>query len=290
MKKFSMPFFILAMLGLTAQASATLRYDIIDSGDGLELGDDGVVGFIQFATDGLITSTGNVMDFEYTKEDGTRYTESDIVSIRVLVDDENSMLCWLAADDEDVCANLFDIASDGYGLLLTDETIEGNFAFGQGTPTANFATTFPTDTLNLDRFVHFSPVPVDGDGDGLSYADEIALGTDPDVADTDGDGIPDGSDPDIIATAITALPLDPSVFANSGDPAGHRNAMLNRLINIQSDIASGDIEEALRALRNLRARVDGCGASPDRNDWITDCAAQLEIRRLIDLLVTNLES
>ena len=197
-------------------------------------------------------------------------------------------MCWLAADDEDDCENHFDIASDEYGLLLMDETIEGNFAFGQGTPTANFATTFPTDTFTLDRFVHFSPVPVDGDDDGLSYADEIALGTDPGVADTDGDGIPDGSDPDIIATAITALPL--GVFSNRGDPAGHRNAMLNRLINIQSDIASGDIEQAIRALRNLRARVDGCGASPDRNDWITDCVAQLEIRRLIDLLITNLES
>ena len=131
---------------------------------------------------------------------------------------------------------------------------------------------------------------IDSDGDGLSDSDEIALGTDPDDTDTDGDGISDGSDPDIIATAITALPLDPSVFANRGDPRGHRNAMLSRLTDIQSDIASGDIEQAIRALRNLRSHVDGCGASPDRNDWITDCIAQLEIRRLIDLLITNLES
>jgi len=158
----------------------------------------------------------------------------------------------------------------------------------------------PSYTPNIDAAIALIRVSVapDSDGDGLSDADEEALGTRPDVADTDGDGIEDGSDPDIIATAINALPLDPSVFANRGDPAGHRNAMLSRLIDIQSDIASGiasgDFEQALRALRNLRTRVDGCdtstGTSPERNDWITDCAAQLEIRRLIDLLITNLES
>ena len=131
---------------------------------------------------------------------------------------------------------------------------------------------------------------IDSDGDGLTDVDEIALGTDPSHPDTDRDTIPDGSDPDIIATAISALPLDPSAFANRGDPRGHRSAMLSRLTDIQSDIASGDIEQALRGLRNLRARVDGCGTSPDRNDWIIDCVAQLEIRRLIDLLITNLES
>ncbi|MBI3892591.1 MAG: hypothetical protein HY303_13790, partial [Candidatus Wallbacteria bacterium] len=35
----------------------------------------------------------------------------------------------------------------------------------------------------------------DWDGDGLSAADEIARGTNPFLADTDGDGIPDGADP-----------------------------------------------------------------------------------------------
>ncbi|MFP2964292.1 hypothetical protein ACLEPN_42965, partial [Myxococcus sp. 1LA] len=35
-------------------------------------------------------------------------------------------------------------------------------------------------------------VAVDTDGDGLSDAEEIALGTDPNNPDTDGDGLPDG--------------------------------------------------------------------------------------------------
>ena len=40
--------------------------------------------------------------------------------------------------------------------------------------------------------VSASAASLDSDGDGLSDAQEVALGTDPFKADTDGDGIPDG--------------------------------------------------------------------------------------------------
>jgi hypothetical protein len=131
-----------------------------------------------------------------------------------------------------------------------------------------------------------SPLLPDSDSDGITDGDEVALGTDPLDADSDDDGIIDGSDPDVIADAVTALPL--GVFANLGDPAGQRNAILSRLADIEQDIMDGDIAGAIRALQNLRRHVDGCLPSADRNDWIVSCDAQIEIRDLIDLLIENL--
>jgi len=53
----------------------------------------------------------------------------------------------------------------------------------------------------------------DTDGDGLSDAAEVLLGTDPTSADTDGDGVADGQD---------AFPLDPTRWAlPSSDPNDH---------------------------------------------------------------------
>lgn len=138
------------------------------------------------------------------------------------------------------------------------------------------------------------PLDTDSDSDGLSDGEEVALGTDPLDPDSDSDGLPDGSDPDIIAAVIADLPLD--VFVNRADPLGQRNAMLSRLENIERVIEAGNTEKAVRMLRNLRRMVDGCPSTPivgekrDRNDWIINCDAQREIRRLIDILIGNLDS
>lgn len=162
MKQLSKWLFVFALLGLVTPASAALIFDIIDNGGGPSADDDGVVGFIQFSTDGLITTTSSVVDFEYTNEGGTTYTETDISSIRVLVDDLNSMLCWRAADTETVCENGFDIpgSSDPYGILLTD-AVTGGYAWSvDSTAGANSANAFPTDTNQLDRFLRFAPQSV----------------------------------------------------------------------------------------------------------------------------------
>jgi nucleoside-specific outer membrane channel protein Tsx len=91
-------------------------------------------------------------------------------------------------------------------------------------------------------------------------------------------------DTDVLADLVDALP--DGVFKSGGD--GHRTAMTSILGAIEDDIAAGDIAEAIRKLENLRRHVDGCGTVPGNDDWITDCAVQVDVRNLIDTLIANL--
>jgi hypothetical protein len=156
----------------------------------------------------------------------------------------------------------------------------------------------------------------DDDEDGISDEDEIAAGSDPlnpastpevcdgvdndgndgvdengicGAPDTDGDGIPDDQDVEGIEEAVAAQP------DSSFKSRGHRNSIRNALEDAEASIAAGDIAGAIRKLQNLRRKVDGCGALvgleiADNDDWITDCAAQHEIRELIDQLIDNLSA
>jgi hypothetical protein len=109
-------------------------------------------------------------------------------------------------------------------------------------------------------------------------------GTDPLDADTDDDGLPDGQDTEFIEASIAGLP--PASLRGSGDAT--LQAILSQLATIEDQLHKGNAPQAIKKLLELRAKVDGCGAQPDQNDWITSCAAQLEVRYLVDLLVTNL--
>jgi hypothetical protein len=124
----------------------------------------------------------------------------------------------------------------------------------------------------------------DTDDDGLMDGVEVATGMDPLDPDTDDDGIPDGQDPDFIQNYINSLPAE--AFRSTGP--GTRTAILAHLETIEAKIAAGRIENALQQLSNLRRHIDGCGASPDTNDWVVECTAQIQLREYLDLLVANL--
>lgn len=131
----------------------------------------------------------------------------------------------------------------------------------------------------------------DGDGTGDNADpdddnDELpdALDEAPFDADTDGDGLIDGEDVEFIQEAIRDLPA--SSFAPPG--GGTRTALLSQLEKVEALLLKGNRAAAIRELESLKPRMDGCGALPDVNDWITECGGQVAIRSLVDLLITNL--
>ena len=161
--------------------------------------------------------------------------------------------------------NPLDADSDDDGLLDGEEDVNANGALDPGETNPNDA---------------------DSDDDGLSDGLEVEAGTDPLDADSDDDGIPDGQDVEWLQNIIASLPN--GAFKDQSD--GLKTAMLARLNDIESAVASGNVSGAVQMLQDLRRRIDGCGTAGDRNDWIVDCALQVRIRELIDLLIGNLSA
>jgi hypothetical protein len=203
--------------------------------------------------------------------------------------------------DGDGLGNVCDPDDDNDGLTDVEEGILGTNPLDPDTDNDGLS---DGDEVNIH---HTNPLDADTDDDGLSDGDEVnihgtdpldpdtdddglpdglevANGTDPLDADSDDDGIPDGQDAEWLQTAIENLPDE--VFGSGG--GGLTDSMLSRLDTIEKRVASGDIDQAIKDLENLRKRVDGCGSVPDSNDWIVDCAVQTEVRAYIDLLITNL--
>jgi hypothetical protein len=83
---------------------------------------------------------------------------------------------------------------------------------------------------------------------------------------------------------VVAAALD-EIFA----AVGHRDALLDRLAEVEIKLETGDPNGARHLLRNLLRRLDGCDGSqaetPDRNDWVVDCEEQRALRRLMERLL-----
>jgi len=131
---------------------------------------------------------------------------------------------------------------------------------------------------------HTNPLDDDTDNDELLDGLEVDGGTDPLDKDSDDDGIVDGEDVEFVENVVLGLPA--SVFRSEGN----REALLSRLEAIESLIAGGHREAALKEIALLRKRVDGCGTLADGDDWITSCPEQGTVRDLLDVLATNLAS
>jgi YD repeat-containing protein len=114
------------------------------------------------------------------------------------------------------------------GTSATMNLTVGTSAIGKftmvGTNAAGSSSPFATDA-NSFAVVSASAASKDSDGDGLSDAQEVSLGTDPFSADTDGDGYGDGAE-----VASGADPLNPTCIPlNCRIPGGEANVTFSIL-------------------------------------------------------------
>jgi YD repeat-containing protein len=94
--------------------------------------------------------------------------------------------------------------------LIINANAAGSFVLVATIP-AGSSDGFPS-AGNSFRVFNLAPTG-DGDGDGLTNADEVARGTDPSNRDTDGDGFPDG-----LEVALGSNPLSAASLPNANPP------------------------------------------------------------------------
>jgi hypothetical protein len=172
----------------------------------------------------------------------------------------------------------FPVDSDGDGLLDSEEDAIGTDPLDPDTDDDGLTDGDEVNVYGTD------PLDADTDGDGLPDGLEVEHGFDPLDPDEDGDGILDGQDVELLQKVIGELPA--TAFRDASN--GVRTDLLERLDAIEKMIARSNVQGALPQLRNFRALLNGCGTAPDANDLIVDCAAQLELGPLVDLLIANL--
>lgn len=83
--------------------------------------------------------------------------------------------------------------------------------------------------------------------------------------------------------------LSPSAFKNPT----MKNAVTNKINAVLQDIDHFLYQDAVNKLRHdVLAKTDGCSTigSPDKNDWVTDCASQGQVVPLIQQAINLLQS
>jgi hypothetical protein len=187
----------------------------------------------------------------------------------------------LSPDSDGDGTNDGDEDSDSDGLTDADELADhGTDPLDSDTDDDGLSDGDEVNTQGTD------PKDGDTDDDGLPDGVEVASNTDPKSADSDGDGLSDGEDVEFVENAVDALAA--GAFKPPG--TGTRKAILSALKDAETRLLRGDRAAAIDKLTKLRRQLDGCGTSPDRDDWIVDCDSQREIRALVDLLLGNLRA
>jgi hypothetical protein len=103
---------------------------------------------------------------------------------------------------------------------------------------------------------------IDTDGDGLSDAEELLLGTDPDKADTDRDGLTDGEEVRIVGTDPRNADTDGDGFSDGDELYSGFDPMTasGRLADTDGD-GLADLYEKMRGLDPADPDMDGDGLS-----------------------------
>lgn len=124
-------------------------------------------------------------------------------------------------------------------------------------PTAAPTTAAPTVQPGLSPSPTVDLSGTDADGDGLTLAQETALHTDPNNPDTDGDGIPDGVDPNPLVPQPPADTTPPQVEISASPASPTAGDTVVFTANASDDVALQRIEIVVNG-----STVATCYASP----------------------------
>jgi hypothetical protein len=222
--------------------------------------------------------------------------------------DEDGTALSSTAIPTHVCMAAFELLGLGIWFTPLDGRPERYMLFGNGVPDRSVDSDGDGVSDGEELALRATLPGLDGcdadsDDDGLPAGAELGAGTSPVSPDTDGDGLPDATDPEPTvpestiddvaedvrdaAAGVIAIPEGEFDAPNANAQRGRRNALSNRLHAAANEIEAGNLEEALDILRHVRELLDGDPSPPDVMD---DGPAKDALRTEIDALIALVES